>query len=116
MSLPARLRAFLPRRSAAAPAPPAPAAAQPADYEKSLDAKSKNPHFDTDDEASLQNVAEATEADPELNPGALSFEEGKSGSRADERFKSSRICCRHRGRSGSSSRRIQLYHADVSSL
>lgn len=74
----APLKALFPRSgSRAGPARTAEATEHAVD-ERSLEGKSKNPHLDTDDEASLQNVAEAAEHDPDLNPGGLSFEEGKS--------------------------------------
>lgn len=73
----APLKALFPRSgSRAGPSHTAEVTDHTAD-ERSLEDKSKNPHLDTDDEASLQNVAEAAEHDPELNPGGLSFEEGK---------------------------------------
>lgn len=74
----APLKALFPRSGAkAGPSRTAEVTDHTAD-ERSLEGKSKNPHLDTDDEASLQNVAEAAEHDPDLNPGGLSFEEGKS--------------------------------------
>lgn len=75
----APLKALFPRSGArAGPSSTAEVAEHAAD-ERSLEGKSKKPHLDTDDEASLQNVAEAAEHDPDLNPGGLSFEEGKLG-------------------------------------
>ena len=41
-----------------------------------LDGK-KGAHHDSDGESSVREVADAAELDPELNPGGLSFEEGK---------------------------------------
>lgn len=73
----APLKALFPRAGAkAGPSRTAEVTDHTAD-ERSLEGKSKSPHLDTDDEASLQNVAEAAEHDPDLNPGGLSFEEGK---------------------------------------
>ncbi|KAI0365761.1 amino acid transporter [Pilatotrama ljubarskyi] len=46
--------------------------------EKALD-KKRSPNHDTDDESSVREVGDAAERDPELNPGALSFEEDTAG-------------------------------------
>ncbi len=75
----APLKALFPRSgSRAGPSGTAEVTDQTTD-ERSLEGKSKNANLDSDDEASLRNVAEAAEHDPDLNPGGLSFEEGKPG-------------------------------------
>ncbi|OJT07978.1 High-affinity methionine permease [Trametes pubescens] len=75
----APLKALFPRSgSRAGPSGTAEVTDQTTD-ERSLEGKSKNANLDSDDEASLRNVAEAAEHDPDLNPGGLSFEEDTAG-------------------------------------